>query len=55
MVAAAGKRESVSLSLVLEVNNLGLGTLFWAEGVEEADLRHADMETGESTCRRCHV
>ena len=40
MAAAAGKKESVSLSLFMEVNNLEfeedlstMATLLWAEGV----------------------
>ena len=39
MAAAAGKKESVSLSLIMEVNNL------------EADLWGADVEASWRTCR----
>ena len=48
-MAAAGKKESVSLSLFMEVNNLEvqeelstMATLAW-------------VEAGERACRRCHV
>ena len=55
-------------SLEVEEGLSTMPTLFWAEGVwmgkmeerapesvEEADLRGADMETGERICRSSHV
>ena len=50
-MAAAGKKVSVSFSLT-EVNNLEVGVdgkmeTRTAEGMGEADLRSAGMETGE--------
>ena len=67
MAAAAGKKESVSLSLFLEVNDLEveeelstMATQARTEGVqkrneEKADFRSSDLETSERTCRSCNV
>ena len=68
-MAAAGKKESVSLSILLEVNDCEelstVPTLGWAEGTwmgklvqraeswEEADLSVSDVEASERTCRSC--
>ena len=59
--AAAGKEESVSLSLFISFHS-GHACLGWlgkekraVEGLEETDLRSADMEASERTCRSCDV
>ena len=71
MAEAVGKKDPVSMSLFMEVNDLeieevfsAMATLFWEEGVgmgrwtseeEEADLWSADTERGERTFRSRHV